>query len=145
MYIHLQKKKQPEKHLCLECGLCCSGKLFDTLEYGNDERQVFQDNNRIFERYEIIATDMGRHTRHFKTYSLVGNCENLQEDNKCSVYENRPKICKDFECGVLKSYNSGNMTLTTALNIINEVKELSLTNISRKNLRKIINLKNQKL
>jgi len=141
MYIHLQNRNKEKKHLCLECGLCCTGKLFKRMIITPEESKYFKkDKKTLFKSIELIATDNGRKAVH--SYVKTQACENIQEDNKCSVYENRPQVCKDFKCGVLKSYENGEMHWNTALNIINGVKKIPWLSNDRRESLNIMNLKN---
>lgn len=62
------------KFPCTGCGSCC--KRIDRLI----------DNINLFpkEQQELL---------HFPYKHEDGVCENLMEDNKCAIYENRPLIC----------------------------------------------------
>ena len=97
------------KNLCLECGLCCSGKVFEEMTVNLKESKYFKSAN-------LIATDTS------SKYRVKFPCNNLQEGNKCSIYRNRPQVCIDYKCGVLKAYENGEMHWDTALNIIKAVK-----------------------
>ena len=106
-----------------------------------EESKYFKkDKKTLFKSIELIATDNGRKAVH--SYVKTQACENIQEDNKCSVYENRPQVCKDFKCGVLKSYENGEMHWNTALNIINGVKKRPWFSNDRRESLNIMNLKN---
>lgn len=54
------------------------------------------------------------------THSQVGGCLHLHDDNTCAIYEDRPQICKRFKCEVLMAYQTTNMSIDTALNILEE-------------------------
>ena len=140
MYIHLQNRNKEKKDLCLECGLCCNGKLFKQMIITPEESRYFKKDKTLLKTIELIATDNGRKSIH--SYVKLQACDNLEKDNKCSIYENRPQMCRDFKCGVLKSYEKGNMHWNTALNIIEGVKNTPSRADDRKKLLNIMNLKN---
>lgn len=37
---------------------------------------------------------------HTKTLMLSGKCKFLDGSNKCTIYADRPSICREWECGV---------------------------------------------
>jgi len=76
---------------CLQCGNCCR-----TLEVVVDKADVSRLSERLgvtpeqFSRKYVKTAEDG--TRHF----AASPCAFLGEDNRCSVYEDRPKACRDF-------------------------------------------------
>ena len=59
---------------CIRCGECC----------------------RI-----LFWSDRIRMSWELKTLLLKKTCKFLKENNECSIYERRPKICKEWEsCGI---------------------------------------------
>ena len=59
---------------CAMCGRCCS-------------------NLSVLDRLHISWC--------LKTIMFSKRCNFLTEENKCSVYENRPPLCRKWECGVV--------------------------------------------
>lgn len=59
----------------LVCGVCC-------------ENLYFWDNLMI--------------SWHTKSFMFSQRCKFLTNINLCSIYKNRPKVCKDWICGVKK-------------------------------------------
>ena len=45
------------------------------------------------ERHTMITKDVRK-----PTPAIIGVCAFLTDDNLCSVYDKRPKICRDYEC-----------------------------------------------
>lgn len=69
---------------CAGCAKCCKGL-----------------NVPITEGVDNISEEFTRYyfgKRHMKRLEN-GDCIMLNDKNLCSIYENRPKICKDFERG----------------------------------------------
>ena len=74
---------------CTECGLCCiSGViLYKNIDEGKvpDSMIDFMDHPLLFGKMKGSRTDM---------------CLAWDRDTKlCSIYENRPKVCREFERG----------------------------------------------
>lgn len=70
---------------CLSCGACC--RVFGVVEVTTDEIESFPD--------KIVSTELGYWR--MKTNGFVCTC--LSSDNKCSIYETRPRVCKAFMRG----------------------------------------------
>lgn len=73
----------------LKCGNCCACCVGDIIRI-HPELGDNADDYETEERYGVI---MLKHTKDKK-------CIYLTDDNKCSNYENRPAICKEFDCRV---------------------------------------------
>ena len=75
---------EPERD-CLDCGACC-GPAFDAVEVSS------RDPVRKKHPGLVVRID-GR----FHMPRRAGNfCSQLQEDNRCNIYEDRPQCCRDF-------------------------------------------------
>ena len=78
---------------CLRCGNCC------------DEVAFFVDKNRTdiewVKLHGFVVEDRGNEWR----IMIKAQCS-AKIDNKCSIYETRPEICKNFRCekNVLNDY-----------------------------------------
>lgn len=118
--------EQVKKSLCLECGLCCAGQLFNAVPLLEDETKMF-DKKRIQENWWIIPSIEINTTKHITSYKTIYPCEHLQEDNKCNIYHKRPKTCSDFKCGILKAYEADKLSYSSAINKIQEVKKIPHT------------------
>ena len=114
--------EQEKKELCLDCGLCCRGNLFNAVPLYGDETKLF-DKNRIQTEWGLIHS-ITIQTKHITSYKTVYPCEHIKEDNKCSIYHKRPKTCRDFKCQVLKDYEAGEIDYSSAINKIEEVKKI---------------------
>ena len=70
---HLPRTLKELKFPCTGCGACC--RHIDLAE-------------------DIIVREDETHPYYFPYTHKEGVCENLGEDNKCKIYENRPLICR---------------------------------------------------
>ena len=96
-------------NLCLACGLCCSGVLFSTVEVRAEELHL------------VPAADLNLQRRRDKhVFSLP--CPVHRED-RCTVYPQRPAICRQYECGLLRDHQAGRIGLPEALKIVAETRQ----------------------
>ena len=73
---------------CLSCAACC-GPAFDVVEVS------VKDPVRKLQPEWIAKTDGRFHVLRKAT----NHCAALQNDNKCVIYQDRPKCCRDFTKG----------------------------------------------
>ena len=118
--------EQVKKSLCIECGLCCSGQLFNAVPLYGEETKLF-DKKRQSNQFHLIPTRDITRTKHLIAYKTIYPCEHLQEDTKCNIYHKRPKTCSDFKCGILKAYEDDKLSYSSAINKIQEVKKIPHT------------------
>ena len=90
--------------LCLKCGLCCDGTMFQVVPVTAEEA------TRLDGKVELTAD----RTR------LVQGCRALA-GCKCGVYLERPEVCRTFKCLVLASLDDGKVTEVEAHEAIDEV------------------------
>ena len=92
--------------LCLSCGLCCDGTLF---EQGNvAEGEAAQTELAGF---KVKKDDRQKSTFLFPCQNLDGKC--------CTAYERwRPKVCSSFFCEVQKRTAAGECTEAEAMGLI---------------------------
>ena len=95
---------------CCNCkAACCSNMIFPGITEAEisvlGEVTAYYTNTLAFRAEErkglYVVTDLLTGKLAAK---LVGQCQNLQ-DNKCTVYENRPRHCRDFQEGGEKCIN----------------------------------------
>jgi Fe-S-cluster containining protein len=94
--------------LCLACGLCCSGVLFRTVEVRPEELDL------------VPASTLKVH-RGERKLQFTLPCP-AHDGDRCTVYEQRPAICRTYECGVLRDYRAGRIDLPRARQIVDETK-----------------------
>ncbi len=95
--------------LCLACGMCCTGAIFDRARLVNDE-------------IERVAPDQILPTRDGKASAFKLPCPHLQGDNACGIYGNRFRVCSGYSCSLLDRYKTGAISLADALEIVDEAK-----------------------
>lgn len=97
--------------LCPNCGMCCDSTLFADVELraGDDPK-----------RLKKLGLTIEKKTA--KKLAFAQSCACF--DGKfCTIYGDRPKRCRLFECGVLKRVKAGEMTPAAALKKIRETKK----------------------
>jgi len=90
--------KLPSK--CETCGMCCINKHDSKWIEVSEEDAVFIE-KKFLQAGDIKPFAMKQHEN--------GRCVCLDEHNRCSIYENRPKICRTVQMGdeiCLKSLNA---------------------------------------
>ena len=70
---------------CLSCAACC--RVFGVVEVSPQDRIPLP---------LIMDTELGYKTMKVKPYTFECVC---LDGNKCSIYENRPDVCRKFEVG----------------------------------------------
>lgn len=77
--------KQPDWDCC-ECHLCCDS--FFAVVTPDDKAEIKEYHAaRAIEHYEYEDKDI---------YRLWHPCDKLQDDGKCSIYKDRPYVCREF-------------------------------------------------
>jgi Fe-S-cluster containining protein len=101
------------EQLCPNCGLCCDSTLFADVEVraGDDAEQLVQFGLKLEKKRQ------GK-------IAFAQPCACF--DGKfCKIYDDRPKRCQTFECGLLKRVEAVEMTASVALKRISEAKNLA--------------------
>lgn len=95
--------------LCLACGLCCDGTLFDgvQLEPGDDPKHL---------KALGLPVKVSRARKPVARFPQP--CTALCPDRTCQLYTNRPRQCRVFECGVFKEAAAGRIEFATALRLV---------------------------
>jgi hypothetical protein len=97
------------RELCLRCGLCCNGALFEhvPLEDGESSR----------------LASLGAEPRKVGSRDVLPQpCACLVE-TRCTIYPDRPRTCSRFECDMLRAYNRGALSLDTCVQRIEKVQQ----------------------
>ena len=96
--------------ICTDCGLCCSGALFDHGELTDAE---VPDARALGLRIE----DAGERTRFRQPCSaLVANC--------CTIYAMRPGVCRSYRCQLLKRFELAEIDPEEAHRLTREARKL---------------------
>lgn len=96
--------------LCEECGLCCNGVIFHTVQLQP------QDSPR-----ELLALGM-KLKRKKKGYFILQPCP-AHCGAGCRIYSLRPERCRLFECRQLKRFTAGEITADDAMEKIRDVQQ----------------------
>ena len=99
--------------LCLACGLCCDGTLFDNVQLGPRD-----DAKHLRALGLPVAVTRGRVPVTF----FRQPCAALCADRTCRVYADRPGQCRAFECGVFKAAQSGAISAAAALREVRKAR-----------------------
>ncbi|MDQ8204896.1 YkgJ family cysteine cluster protein [Pelagicoccus sp. SDUM812003] len=99
--------------LCLSCGLCCDGSLFDNVRLGPN------DDAADLKRRGLPV----RRSRAKKPVTYFRQpCRALGADCACGVYQNRPRQCRSFECQVFKEVAAGRVEIESALRTVKQAR-----------------------
>lgn len=86
--------------LCLSCGICCRGVIFQIVRLRDDEVALAR---RL--RLPVVES-RGR-------AAFTQPCPR-HEDGACAVYEERPDACRSFVCHTLAAYLAGEIDIAAA-------------------------------
>jgi Fe-S-cluster containining protein len=112
--------------LCLACGLCCDGTLFNHVKLGpRDDAQKLKALG-----LPVSVTRSATPVTHFRQ-----PCSALCADRTCRVYADRPAQCRTFACGVFKGAEAGQIKFSAALLVVKKARRQADT--IRRLLRKL--------
>jgi uncharacterized protein len=98
--------------LCPNCGLCCDSTLFADVELraGDDAKRLAK-----------LGLSLEKKGRTKLAFAQPCACF----DGKfCKIYDDRPKRCRTFECGLLKKIGADELSADAALKKISDAKIL---------------------
>ena len=97
--------------LCPNCGLCCDSTLFADVELraGDDAKRLAK-----------LGLTIEKKTKTKLAFSQPCACF---DGKLCKIYNERPKRCRLFDCGLLKKVDAGKMTAGAALKKIAVAKQ----------------------
>ena len=100
-------KETEEQFLCLKCGLCCDGTMFNNVRLVDEDFNFITSNNP-----EAVIEDEKRNFRQPCRYHV---------DNNCLIHaEWRPRTCTRYICNVLKRFKNNELTFVQANEIIDK-------------------------
>ncbi len=82
--------------VCKGCGLCCKTDGYVFLRAGEAEKIADYLGIDIYEFTEKYCNILDRRSLVLKDKENSTDCIFLNENNLCTIYEVRPKQCKDF-------------------------------------------------
>jgi Fe-S-cluster containining protein len=94
--------------LCTSCGLCCTDLLFSVVELTASETTRARGR-----KLPLVERDGNA--------LLPLPCPNLDETRRCTDYEHRPTVCRDFRCVLLREVESDRVPLEEALATVERV------------------------
>jgi Fe-S-cluster containining protein len=100
------------EQLCPNCGLCCDSTLFADVELraGDDAKRLAK-----------LGLSLEKKGQRKLAFAQPCACF---DGNLCKIYDDRPKRCRTFECGLLKKVGADEMTTGAALKKISAAKIL---------------------
>jgi hypothetical protein len=108
----LQEKTDTEPlHVCVACGLCCDGTLFNRVEVSSKEKDRLQDKGRFY-------------TKSNGEIRMRLGCQYLGTDGLCECYQKRPRKCRSYQCELLRSVEAGITPMPEAISIVQEARVL---------------------
>jgi Fe-S-cluster containining protein len=102
--------RQDESALCVACGLCCGGQLYTWAKLRPDELELA---DRLSLRVVPDEREPG--------FALPCSC---LDGTRCTVYDVRPQICRDFACSLLQKLRAKEVPLDDALELVRQAREL---------------------
>ena len=102
---------EPGSHLCMSCGLCCNGSIYDHASLTQTEAAELSATG---------ATIAGEAEEPFLRQPCQFLCETL-----CTIYESRPGTCRKFRCEVLKQLEAGDIDEHEARDKVATAKKLA--------------------
>lgn len=108
--------------LCLKCGLCCDGSLFNDVELqpGDDAARLKKHGLRLRKTPSPNAATPPR-------VRFPQPCSALGADCRCSAYKDRPGHCRAFECLLFGDVAAGRLKLASAQRIVRKARNLTKT------------------
>ncbi|MEO6992765.1 MAG: YkgJ family cysteine cluster protein [Lacunisphaera sp.] len=101
------------EQLCLACGLCCDGTLFDNVQLGPGDDA---------EKVKALGLPVTVSRAQTPVTFFRQPCTALCADRTCRVYADRPVQCRTFECGVFKDVRGGRITFADALRLVKQAR-----------------------
>ncbi len=97
--------------LCIPCGLCCDGSLFERAALRPQEETIARTLGLLVFKPEKEKMFFGQPCPAFRNH-------------KCSVHEQKPTVCKKFRCKLLISYESSLIEKNAGLQIIERARAM---------------------
>ncbi len=96
--------------LCPACGLCCNGVLFGDVELqrGDDAKKLSK-----------LGMSLRKKKNGMASFNQPCSCF---DGKLCSIYDDRPKRCRTFECRLLQRAQTDEVTIPAALKSIAEAR-----------------------
>jgi uncharacterized protein len=102
------------EQLCLACGLCCDGTLFDNVRLGPGDDA---------KKLKALGLPVSVTSTKAPVAFFRQPCAALCADRTCRVYADRPGQCRAFECGVFKDAQAGRIKSAAALRLVKQARQ----------------------
>jgi len=108
-----------EQELCISCGLCCDGTLF---EFARCKKGSSFDLNFKRLGFSFFSNEK------YEEYDLFYlPCPTYDERKGCTIYsEKRPDTCENFFCKLIKDYQKNIISFESASKKIGNLKKLKI-------------------
>jgi hypothetical protein len=100
--------------LCKTCGLCCTGHLFINAEFKPHEIETTQALG-----FNVLQSNPEKPKFTLPCHLWKGQCT-------IYAHPNKPSICGDFRCKILKEVESEELPLNDALTVVQQAKGMIL-------------------
>lgn len=97
-----------KSRLCTACGMCCDGSLFSFVALSSEEA-------RTLRLAGATVRDEGGVLRLPQRCGALDGC-------KCTIYEQRPFVCRRFDCLLARSLTEKELPLDEALEVVAEAR-----------------------
>ncbi len=98
--------------LCMSCGFCCKETLlFDHIHLETDETELVS---------QLGLTPYKKKVNHD---AFCMPCPRFK-DSKCSVYAQRPRACRNYQCKLLKEYLQGTISFEESIELVRKTISL---------------------
>jgi Fe-S-cluster containining protein len=101
------------EQLCLACGLCCDGTLFDNVRLGPGD-----DTKKL----KALGLPVSVSRTKMPVTLFRQPCTALCADRTCRLYADRPGQCRAFECGVFKDAQAGRIKPAAAVRLVKQAR-----------------------
>lgn len=103
----------PAEQLCLACGLCCDGTLFDNVRLKPGD---------VAAKLKSLGLPLATSRGQAPVTLFPQPCAALCRDRSCRVYADRPVQCAEFECRVLQDTEAGRIEFSAALRLVKKTR-----------------------
>ena len=109
------------ERLCLACGLCCNGVIFADvrLQTGDEPERLRLLGLPLVTVRKPGAPGAGVRNPKLKFHQPCAAFDGC----RCRIYADRPRYCREFECGLLKKVSAGRLQPGAALRVIRSARQ----------------------
>lgn len=97
--------------LCLSCGFCCKGIISNRAALKPQELEFAKDSG-----FHFFNASNGNYAFHLPFH--------MYQNNRCSIYLNRPDACKSYRCNLLKRLTKVDIDFEKSKLIVFQIKSL---------------------